>query len=333
MPRARKEKRNSTSRGLSILVTGGLGAVGRFLVAELEAAGHAVTVADRQPNHERANYARCDVGEFRQVEQLFSGRGWKRGSVAKKRRFDLVYHIAAEFGRWNGEDFYENLWRTNAVGTKNVLRMQEREGFRAVYFSSSEVYGDYAGRMREDVMDRVEIKQLNDYALTKWVNEQQVLNSARQFGTQSVRVRLFNAYGPGEYYGPYRSVICLFCYRLLHGLPIEVNRGHRRTATYVGDMARTLAVLAQPKKFRAGQAYNIGGSDYHRVEEYARIVLEILGRTPGKLVKYRPAEEMTTRVKRIDGRKAARELGHRTTVTLEDGIARTIEWMRGVYGK
>jgi nucleoside-diphosphate-sugar epimerase len=39
--------------------------------------------------------------------------------------FDLVYHCAAEFGRWNGEDFYEQLWRTNAVGTKNVIRLQE----------------------------------------------------------------------------------------------------------------------------------------------------------------------------------------------------------------
>ena len=95
------------------------------------------------------------------------------------------------------------------MGTKNVLRMQEREGFQAVYFSSSEVYGDYAGTMSEEVMDRVEIKQLNDYAMSKSVNEMQVLNSAAQFKTQSVRVRLFNTYGPGEYYSPYRSVICL----------------------------------------------------------------------------------------------------------------------------
>ena len=67
----------------------------------------------------------------------------------------MVYHLAAEFGRWNGEDYYENLWMTNAIGTKNVLRMQEREGFQAVYFSSSEVYGDYSGTMREEVMDQV----------------------------------------------------------------------------------------------------------------------------------------------------------------------------------
>ncbi len=202
----------------NILVTGGLGAVGTYLVRELRARGHDVFVADMRHHHD-PQYARCDVGEFHQVERLWTGGGWAQGYAPTGRKFDFVYHLAAEFGRWNGEDYYENVWRTNAVGTKNILRMQEREGFRAVYFSSSEVYGDYDGVMSEDVMDTVEIKQMNDYALSKWVNEMQVLNSATQFGTESVRVRLFNTYGPGEHYSPYRSVICLFCYRLLHDIP------------------------------------------------------------------------------------------------------------------
>ena len=55
-------------------------------------------------------------------------------------------------------------------------------------------------------MDAHEIKQMNDYAMSKWVNEMQVRNSAIQYGTESVVVRLFNTYGPGEYYSPYRSV-------------------------------------------------------------------------------------------------------------------------------
>ena len=176
--------------GKRILVTGGLGAVGAYLVKELRRRGNDVFVADVR-HHGDPNYARCDVGEFHQVERLWTGGGWANGYTKGSRRFDVVYHLAAEFGRWNGEDYYETLWRSNAVGTKNLLRMQEREGFEAVYFSSSEVYGDYTGVMDEDVMDRVEIKQMNDYAMSKWVNEMQVLNSAAQFGTKSVRVRLF----------------------------------------------------------------------------------------------------------------------------------------------
>jgi dTDP-glucose 4,6-dehydratase len=314
----------------NILVTGGLGAVGTYLVKELRSRGHNVFVADHKHSRE-VNYARCDVGEFRQVERLWTGGGWEQGSLAKAHQFDTVYHLAAEFGRWNGEDYYENVWRTNAVGTKNILRMQEREGFKAVYFSSSEVYGDYDGVMSEDVLDRVEIKQMNDYAMSKWINEMQVLNSATQYRTKSVRVRLFNTYGPGEYYSPYRSVICLFCYRILHDIPITVYSGYKRTSTFITDMARTLSNIADT--FQPGEVYNIGGEDFHTIEEVAEIILRLTGKQKQrkKLVSITGDEVLTTRTKQVDCTKARRELKHRTTVTLEEGIAQTIEWMRDVY--
>ena len=314
----------------NILVTGGLGAVGTYLVTELRVRGHHVFVADRS-HHHSPMYARCDVGEFHQVERLWTGGGWPSGYAPNGRHFDYVYHMAAEFGRWNGEDYYENLWRANAVGTKNILRMQEREGFKAIYFSSSEVYGDFDGVMSEDVMDTVEIKQMNDYAMSKWVNEMQVQNSARQFGTKSVRVRLFNTYGPGEYYSPYRSVICLFCYRLLHDQPITVYQGYKRTSTFIADMSRTLANVTD--HFAPGEVYNIGGEDFHTIEEVVDIILRQLGKESRRqeLVQLHDDEVLTTRQKQVDCAKARRDLGHQTTVALEDGIAQTIAWMKDVY--
>ena len=316
----------------SILVTGGLGAVGTYLVKELRSRGHDVFVADLR-HHPDPQYARCDVGEFHQVERLWTGGGWAQGYAPKGRKFDVVYHLAAEFGRWNGEDYYENVWRTNATGTKNILRMQEREGFRAVYFSSSEVYGDFDGLMLEDVMDTVEIKQMNDYAISKWVNEMQVRNSATQFGTESVRVRLFNTYGPGEHYSPYRSVICLFCYRLLHDIPVTVYRGYKRTSTYITDMARTLSNITD--KFVPGEVYNVGGEDFHSIEEAAGIVLKHLGKEAqrDKLIVLKDEEILTTREKRVDCSKARRDLNLKSTVALDEGIRLTLDWMKDVYGK
>ena len=316
----------------NILVTGGLGAVGTYLVKELRGRGHNVFVADMRHHHD-PQYARCDVGEFHQVERLWTGGGWQNGYAPKGRKFDYVYHLAAEFGRWNGEDYYENVWRTNAVGTKNILRMQEREGFRAVYFSSSEVYGDFDGVMLEDVMDKVEIKQMNDYAMSKWVNEMQVLNSATQFKTESVRVRLFNTYGPGEHYSPYRSVICLFSYRLLHDIPITVYRGYKRTSTFITDMARTLSNIAN--NFVPGEVYNIGGEDFHTIEEAADIILKHLGKEAKRkqLVIYKDEEMLTTRAKKVNCSKARRDLDLKSTVTLEEGIRQTLDWMKEVYRK
>lgn len=314
---------------MRILVTGGLGAVGTFLVPALRAHGHEVWVCDLSHHHD-PHYLRCDVSEYRQVEQMFTGGGWDRGYHTRSREFDVVYHLAAEFGRWNGEDYYETLWKTNAIGTKNILRMQERYGFRAVYFSSSEVYGDWSGLMSEDVMDRHEVRQLNDYAITKWVNELQVLDSAAMANTESVRVRLFNTYGPGERYSPYRSVICLFAYRALHGIPYTVYTGHRRTSTFITDSAEMLARIAE--RFQPGEVYNIGGTEYHDIKTASDLILRYLEKTDRNLVTYAESEPFTTTDKKVDCAKAINDLGYSPRVGLEEGIARTLDWMREQYG-
>ena len=274
-------------------------------------------VSDR-PHHYDRQYRRCDVAEFHQVERILT-----------EEKFDFVYHLAAEFGRMNGEDFYETLWKANAIGTKNVIRMQERLGFKLIFTSSSEVYGDYRGVMNEDVMDTVPIRQMNDYAMTKWVNEMQIRNSASAFGTQTVTLRLFNTYGPGEYYSDYRSAICLFIYRALHNMPYIVYTKHTRTSSYVDDTVRTMANIAE--SFRPGAIYNIAGHEVHDMKRPSDIILRHLGKDDS-LVEYRDSQEATTADKKVDPSRATRELGHRSTISLEDGIARTIEWQKKVYG-
>jgi len=316
---------------MRILVTGGVGTVGAGLIKELRGRGHEVSSCDlyHQPDEigftvgtdvKPPRYARCDIGEFRQIERVFNEMG----------PFDFVYNCAAEFGRWNGEDFYESLWRTNAVGTKNIIRLQERLRFKLIHFSSSEVYGDWQGTMVESVMEDHEIKQMNDYAMTKWVNEMQVRNSRIQYGTETVVVRLFNTYGPGEYYSPYRSVNCRFLYCALHGLPWTVFRGHSRTSTYLADTVRTLANISV--NFMAGETYNIGGYQMHTIEELSDVILKITGADP-KLVQYKESEILTTKVKKVDVSKSVRDLNHSNSYDLESGMRLTAEWMRKAYGK
>lgn len=314
---------------MNILVTGGLGTVGAELVKELRERGHHVVSCDlyHQPDEmgfslrsdvEKPLYARCDVGRFRQLERVFERMG----------PFDFVFHCAAEFGRWNGEDFYETLWQTNVIGTKNMLRLQERMKFKLVHFSSSEVYGDWPELMVESVMDEYEVKQMNDYAMSKWVNEMQVRNSAIQYGTESVVVRLFNTYGPGEYYSPYRSVNCRFLYCALKGLPFTVFRGHYRTSTYLADTVNTTANITE--NFFPGETYNIGGVNYHSIEDLAEAVLKVTG-ADSSLVEHRESEILTTRTKRVDISKVIRDLDHKNSYSLEEGMRITADWMRGIY--
>jgi len=303
---------------VNVLVTGGLGVVGRPLVQELRKRGHNVWVIDLFHHHDPQS-VKCDIGEFRQLQEVF-----------RIANFDYVYHLAAEFGRRNGEDFYERMWKSNVIGTKNMIKLQEQKRFRMIFSSSSEIYGDYHDVMAEDVPSRQPIRQLNDYAISKWVNEQQIMNSASRFGIEIVRLRLFNSYGPGEYYSPYRSAVCIFIYRALHNMSYTVYTKHRRSLTYIDDMVNAMANAIN--NFKPGEVYNISGDYNVTMKEVSDTILKILGKDDS-LVNYESVEKHNALNKIADNTKAKGDLGYRTNVSLEEGLKRTIEWQKKVYLK
>jgi dTDP-glucose 4,6-dehydratase len=243
--------------------------------------------------------------------------------------YDYVYHLAAEFGRINGEEYYDTLWQTNVIGTRNVLELQRRKGFKLIFASSSEIYGDrHEEILRESIPLNHAIIQHNDYAVTKWVNEVQIMNFEKRHGNPCVRLRFFNAYGPGERYHNYRSVVCLFAYRAMHDLPYTVYEGYHRVFMYIDDFIPTLANVCE--RFQAGEVYNIGGTDYRSVHELSDLILRYLGKTD-RLVTYLPEEKHNVQNKRPDISRARAAFGHDPKVVLQEGVPRTIEWMRQRY--
>jgi len=305
-----------------ILVTGGAGFIGTNLVKELRSRGYTVAVCDLL-NHELPNYIRCDVRNFRQLERVFDTHG----------PFDYVYHLAAEYGRWNGEDHYENLWETNIIGTKHMIRLQEKLKFSMIFFSSAEVYGDYECEMTEDVMKNnpiCETYQMNDYAISKWAGELICMNSAKMFGTETVRVRPVNCYGPHEVYNPYRGFIPKFIYHALFDKPYTVYRGHTRIIDYVEDTCRTFANIVD--NFIPGEVYNVGGREVWErdIKEYSDLVLKACGKDDS-FVSYKDVEPHTTKVKKMDFSKAIRDLHHNPKVPPNEGIKKTVEWMKWYY--
>jgi len=302
----------------AVLVTGGRGFIGTNLTHELRSRGHEVWTCDvvqgEDPKHLKA-----DTGVYQQLDAIF-----------RQHKFDFVYHLAAEYGRWNGEDHYENLWRSNVVGTKNMLRLQEQHRFQMIFFSSAEVYGDYDQLMTEDVMEKIPIKQMNDYAISKWAGELQCLNHAAMFGTQTVRVRPVGCYGPHEYYSRYRGVIPIFVYHALMGKKFTVHRGHKRIFDYVEDTCRTFANIMD--NFKPGEVYNVGSREdwVIGIEELAEIVFKATG-AARDLAEYKGEEAFTTRVKVVDFSKSRRDLKHAPKIDIVEGVRSYVAWMKKIY--
>lgn len=306
---------------MRILVTGSQGTLGRPLVCELRHRGHDVFGCDLR-HSEDSQEIRADVAEYRQLRRCFFNAD-----------IDLVYHLAAEFGRNNGQEFPEQLWRTNQIGTRNIIDLCLKHKARLILAGSSEAYGDGLtqgdGQLFEGMLEREVGTFHNEYALSKWAQERQVFIAANNDGLRSVVLRFFNAFGEGEFYTPYRSVVCLFCYRLMFGLPVTVYRNYHRVFMHVDDMMRTLANAAERFDNLPEKVYNVGGTEYRSVEELAAIISSKV--QSNFSITWADKETANVTNKRPDVSLAVRDLGHDPKITLEEGVMRTISWMREVY--
>jgi len=175
----------------------------------------------------------------------------------------------------------------------------------------------------------VPVRYFNDYAMSKMVNEWQIMNAIERDGVETMILRFFNAYGPGEYYHKYRSVVCLFCYSALHDLPITVYRDYKRGFMYIDDFIPTLARACE--RFKSGEVYNLGTEEFVTVERLVEVIRKCVPTYSKKLIKWKSSEEMNVRNKRPHIVKAVRDLGHAPKITIEQGVPRTVDWMREVY--
>jgi dTDP-glucose 4,6-dehydratase len=298
------------TKGTRVLVTGAMGALGRMLVPVLEARGHRVLATGRR-HGERVT--RMDVTNACQVEEVFE-------------RFspEVCVHLAGEFGRKNGQENAQALWLTNCVGTHNVISASRWHNTRLVFASSSEAYGRLADEhtLTEDLLTTHVPSFHNEYALTKYANELQVAIALRK----ATILRFFNVYGPGEEYTPYRSVVCQFVYKALHGLPVTVHKGMSRSFLYVDDWAEAVAnVLGAPNG-----TYNIGSRSQVPIEDLWRMVATRTGTTSE--VTYALREKENVAHKAVDVTRAKEWLGLRQT-PLDEGLEKTIAWQIERYGR
>ncbi len=306
---------------MQYLITGSEGNIGKALQDVFNEKGIKDYACIDVFHKNQKNYLRCDIKSIRQIRK-----------VLDEFKPLIIINLAGEFGRWNGEDYYENLWVTNAIGVKNFLELQKEYCFKFVHASSSEVYGDFNGEMEEGVLDKYAIRQMNDYAITKWVNEMQIKNSIMMNNTNSVIFRIFNTYGPGEMFNEYRSAISRFVFSILKNKPYKVFTGHIRTHTYIKDCARMIKIIAD--KGKVGEAYNVAGPDKTSMEEVNALICKLANKPIRFDCIQEESEPFTTKVKLVSNKKFMQLANNNFTFTpLNEGLKNTIEWYKNALGE
>jgi UDP-glucose 4-epimerase len=305
------------------LVTGGAGFIGSHLVDALLGSGHEVVVLDDLSTGFRHNIdpaaalVEASVADEAAVAEAVEG-------------CDVVFHQAAHKAVLRSVEHPLPTDTANVHGTLVVLQAARDAGVRrVVHASSSSIYGG------ADVVPTPETYPAaprSPYAVTKLAAEHYCRVFAELYGLETVALRYFNVYGPRQRPdATYAAVIPLFIDALLHGRPPEVHGDGRqsRDFTFISDVvAANLAAATAPAGRCSGRAFNIAGGGSHSLLD----LLEILGRLLDAPVEpvFTASRAGDVRTSQADATWAARDLGFRCEVTLADGLARTVEWLRSL---
>ena len=296
---------------MKILITGAAGTLGLPLLNALSQKGHEVIGCDLAHSSDE-RIVRCDVRHFHRLKELFD-----------KHQPEIVMHFAAEFGRLNGQQYWEDLWTTNCIGTRNVIECCKTHNSFLVFASSSEAYGTLSGSgtLYEALLNCAMPWFYNEYALSKLTNEKQIQLS----GVRHLILRIFNVYGPGEHYTPYRSVISRFLNAALLNKELLAWKGER-TYLYIDDFIQAIVQIPSSLHYLNKKIINCADDESIENHSLAGLCASVVG---SGTVDTLPSQE-TGNVYRKEPDIAHFKdiLRYRKTVTLEEGLHRTAEWMR-----
>jgi nucleoside-diphosphate-sugar epimerase len=311
--------------GKRILLTGGAGFIGTALASRLLPENEVVVLDNGHRNaligsglaaHPHLRFIKGDVQDASVTQEAIRG-------------CQIVVHLAAIAGVDTVLKMPVTTMKVNILGTYNVLEAALGvDGLeRFVDFSTSEVFGAYAYKVREgDITSLGAVGEARwTYAVSKLATEHLAHNYHKQYGLPAVSVRPFNIYGPGQIGegAIHRFIVQALC---AEDITIHNEGSQIRAWCFVDDMVQgLLATLERPEA--VGQSFNIGNPrSIVTIYNLAAQILRLSGsRSRIRFVPWNSAD-VELRIPNID--KAKQLLGFEPQVDLEEGLLRTIDWYR-----
>ncbi|PID78400.1 MAG: epimerase [Deltaproteobacteria bacterium] len=307
-----------------IFITGGAGFIATMLISKLSDRNQ-IIVYD---NYSRNTLKNSPYNNHKNVKQI-SGDVLEYDFLKESMKgADIVVHAAAIAGIDATVKNPVNTMRTNMIGSANAIEAAKESGkvSRFIDFSTSEVFGSHAFKVDEgmETVTGAVGEARWTYAVSKLAGEHLAHAYYRQYNLQTVTVRPFNVYGPGQ---TGEGALSIFIRKALKNEDIIIfgDGSQIRAWCYVDDMVEgVLLAIAHPNA--AGESFNIGNAKaVTTIYGLAQTVCRILGSHSKIIFRDALSADIELRIPSVS--KAKKLIGFEAKVDLEDGITRTAEWI------
>jgi UDP-glucose 4-epimerase len=288
-------------------VTGGAGFIGSNLVDALVARGDDVTIVDNFASGKRELVNPEATLKEHDIREPFTLEA------------DVIFHLAAQADVQTSMKRPEYDAAVNVVGTVNVL--QSAPAAQVIFASSG---GAGYGECAEPADEETPFLPLSPYGIAKKCGEEYLAGWNRIHGSSHVSLRFANVYGPRQDAGLEGGVVSIFLERLNRGEPTTIfgDGRHSRDFVYVDDVVAALLATVG----HGGGPYNVGSGEETTVAELHAAAAKAAGvDAQPHLADARLGDVLRSA---LDTSLIVRELGWRPQVSLEEGLARTQEWLR-----
>lgn len=312
-------------KGKKIFITGGAGFIASMLISRL-ADDNKIVVFDnytrntlkdtKYANHPNVSQIQGDVLDFAALKDAMAG-------------CNMVVHAAAIAGIESTVKNPVTTMRVNMIGAANALEAAQQVGGieRFVDFSTSEVFGSFAYKVDEgqQTVTGAVGEARWTYAVSKLAGEHLAHAYFKQYQLPTVTVRPFNVYGPGQ---TGEGALSIFIRKALKNedLLIFGEGSQIRAWCYVDDMVNgILCALSHPNA--VGESFNIGNARaVTTIYGLAQTVCRVVGSSSKILFRDALSADIELRIPKTE--KARNLIGFEAGVDLDEGIARTVEWVR-----
>jgi dTDP-glucose 4,6-dehydratase len=304
----------------TVIVTGGAGFLGSHLCDYLLADGHRVVCVDN-----------LDTGSLNNVEHIRNGRfEFVNHNLTEPLFLDepveVVFHLASPASPIDYLRLPLHTLKVGSYGTHHMLGVAKFKRARFVLASTSEVYGDpQVHPQPETYWGHVNpIGPRGVYDEAKRYAEALTMAYHRQQGLDTCIARIFNTYGPRMRPHDGRAIPTLMR-QALERKPLTVfgDGSQTRSFCYVDDLVRGLALLAESGEHLP---VNLGNPQERTLLELAEAVIKVTGSDSDIVFEALPVDD--PQVRQPDITRARQLLGWEPEMALEDGLRRTMDWMR-----